>query len=319
MTDPIVELNGLCKRYGGRLEVDNVSLRLERGEVFGMLGPNGSGKTTTILMLLGLTDPDHGQARVMGMDPTRAPLSVKRHVGYLPENVGFYEDLTGLENLAYIGRLNDLSRTAANRRAAEMLAQIGLGEAAGRPVGGYSRGMRQRLGIAAVLLKSPALVILDEPTLGLDPEAAEDFLQMVGRLKDEGITVVLSSHILHQVQAICDRVGLFHNGRLALCGSVPEIARQVLGASARIMLQTRLQPAQDEAALRDRLAAVEGVREVRHLGDGQWQIDADGDLRGVLNRTAVEAGIEVIGLTQQTPSLDDVYRRYFEERSHGPV
>lgn len=317
MTDTIVELDGLSKRYGGRLAVDDVSLQLERGEVFGLLGPNGSGKTTTILMLLGLTDPDDGKVRVMGMDPARAPLSVKRHVGYLPENVGFYEDLTGLENLSYIGRLNGMSRAAANRRAAELLGRIGLGGAAGRRVGGYSRGMRQRLGIATVLLKDPILVILDEPTLGLDPEAAEDFLAMVRRLKDDGITVLLSSHILPQVQAVCDRVGLFHDGRLALCGSVPDIARQVLGASVRITLQTRGQ--QDESGLRERLAAIEGVRDVRHLGDGRWRIDADGDLRGTLNRSAVTAGIEVIGLAQEMPSLDEVYRRYFEERSHGPA
>ena len=237
MADIVLEARGLTKRYGSFVAVDNLDLTIERGEIFGLLGPNGAGKTTTILMLLGLTEPSSGSVRVLGYDPTRQPLSVKARVGYLPDAVGFYDELTARENLTYIARLNGLPRKEATARIEEAIARMGLSDVIDRPVRTFSRGMRQRLGVADLLIKRPQLIIMDEPTLGLDPEAARQFLQLIVELGHEGITLMLSSHLLHQVQSVCNRVGLFARGKLQLVGAVPELAQQVLGGGYRIHVQ----------------------------------------------------------------------------------
>ncbi|MCS7261307.1 MAG: ABC transporter ATP-binding protein, partial [Anaerolineae bacterium] len=208
MNEWVVETHDLTKKYGDLVAVDQLNLRIRPGEVFGILGPNGSGKTTTILMLLGLTEPTSGSVRVLGLDPARQPLSVKARVGYMPDEVGFYDELSARVNLTYITKLNGLPRAEAQRRIEEALAHMGLQDVADQPVRTFSRGMRRRLGVAEVLLKRPQLVILDEPTQGLDPEGAREFLNIIRGLKQDGITVLLSSHLLHQVQAVCDRVGL---------------------------------------------------------------------------------------------------------------
>jgi ABC-2 type transport system ATP-binding protein len=171
MTNAVIEAHGLTKRYGTRAAVDHIDLAIEQGEVFGLLGPNGAGKTTTILMTMGLTDVSEGTVRVLGLDPARQPLAVKRHIGYMPDSVGFYDMLTARENLAYTGRLAGLERTHIDRRIEEVLSRVGLEAVVGQRVRTFSRGMRQRLGLADALLKSPTIVILDEPTSGLDPQA----------------------------------------------------------------------------------------------------------------------------------------------------
>jgi ABC-2 type transport system ATP-binding protein len=258
MTDSIIAAHGLTKRYNGLVAVDGLSLSIREGEIFGLLGPNGSGKTTTILMLLGLTEPTAGSVRVLGMDPARQPLSVKARVGYMPDELGFYDELSARSNLAYIARLNGLPRAEAQRRIDEALAHVGLSDVADRPVATLSHGMRRRLGVADVLIKQPRVIIMDEPTQGLDPEGAREFLRIIRRLRDEGITILLSSHLLYQVQEVCDRVGLFRQGKLVLMGTVPELARQVLGSAYYI----RLQADGPQAALSQALQALPGVVKV---------------------------------------------------------
>jgi len=221
----VVEAKGLKKYYDGVKAVDGLDLEIGEGEIYGLLGPNGAGKTTTILILLGLTEPTAGEVKVLGHDPTREPLKVKRLTGYLPENLGFYDDLSARENLLYTAHLNRIPEKEAKKRVAEVLEIVGLSDVAERPVRAFSRGMRQRLGIADVLLKDPKFVILDEPTSGIDPEGAQQILEMIVHLRDEkGMTIMLSSHLLHQVQRICDRVGIIHRGRL--------VAQGTLGSSA---------------------------------------------------------------------------------------
>ena len=166
----IIRTEGLTKLYGEKKAVDNLNLEIRKGEIFGLLGPNGAGKTTTTLMLLGLTEPSEGQAWIDGKDCTRDPIAIKRMVGYLPDNVGFYADMTGRENLRFTGQLNGLPRDLAEARIDDLLQKVGMTEAADQKTGTYSRGMRQRLGIADVLMKDPSVVIMDEPTLGIDPE-----------------------------------------------------------------------------------------------------------------------------------------------------
>jgi ABC-2 type transport system ATP-binding protein len=314
MYETVLESHDLTKRYGDFVAVDQLNLAVRPGEVFGLLGPNGAGKTTTILMLLGLTEPTAGDVRVLGFDPARQPLSVKARVGYLPDQVGFYDGLTARENLAYIAKLNGLRRGEADARIDAALTQMGLRDVADKRVGTFSRGMRQRLGVAEILLKRPEVIIMDEPTLGLDPEAAREFLALIGKLKREGITVVLSSHLLHQVQAVCDRVGLFHRGHMIIEGTVPDLAQRVLGGAYRILLEVE-GPDTLEATLR----RLEGVVQVNRRDSQQYELEAQCDLRAEVARAVVEAGGRLRALNVETPNLDDIYTRYFQEVDHGHI
>jgi ABC-2 type transport system ATP-binding protein len=228
MEEATIVTRNLTKRYGDFVAVDNLTLEIGRGEVFGLLGPNGAGKSTTILMLMGMTEPSSGCVRVCGLDPVRQPIDVKRRVGYLPEDVGFYDDLSGLDNLIYTACLNGLSEKEAHSRALHLMKRVGLAEETTKKAGKYSRGMRQRLGLADVLLRYPEVIILDEPTLGLDPSGTRDFLRLIVTLsREEGITVLFSSHHLHQVQQVCDRVGIFVKGRLLAQGDITSLANQL--------------------------------------------------------------------------------------------
>jgi ABC-2 type transport system ATP-binding protein len=226
----VIETRELTKVYNGQKAVDRLSLKIADGEIFGFLGPNGAGKTTTILMLLGLTEPTEGRVRVLGYDPNREPLQVKRRVGYLQENMGFYNDLNARQMLAFIGELNALPSDVTRERTAAALHEVGLAEEAGKPIGAYSRGMRQRLGIAEILIKAPRIAILDEPTLGLDPDATNRMMDLIDRIRRENnMTVLLSSHLLHQAQKICNRVGIMIKGRMVAQGTLDQLAEDKLG------------------------------------------------------------------------------------------
>lgn len=311
MGELVIETQDLTKHYGDLVAVNALNLTVEQGEVFGVLGPNGSGKTTTILMLLGLTEPTAGSVRVLGFDPVRQPLSVKARVGYLPEQLGFYDELTARENLIYTAKLNGLRRSEAYERIAQAFERLGLSEVADKRVATLSRGMRQRLGVAEVLLKRPQLVIMDEPTQGLDPEAAREFLDIIRHLKAEGITTLLASHLLHQVQAVCDRVGLFYRGQMVLEGTVRELAQQVLGGGYLIRLEA------DGVALEEPLKNLPGVVNVKHPSATTYELEARNDLRTEAARAVIEAGGRLLSLDFEEPSLDEVYTRYFQEVEHG--
>jgi ABC-2 type transport system ATP-binding protein len=226
----IIEAEGLTKKYGTQIAVNNLILQIREGEVFGFLGPNGAGKTTTLLMFLGLTEPTSGKIRVVGFDPTREPLRVKEKVGYLPENVGFYEDMDARQNLRFIAHLNHIPDKVSSKKTDELLQMVGLFEEAKKKVGTYSKGMRQRLGIAEVLIKEPRLIFLDEPTIGLDPDGTNRMLDLIHSLsREKNITIFLSSHLLDQVQRICDRVGIMIKGDLVAMGPIEELAKKKLG------------------------------------------------------------------------------------------
>lgn len=226
----VIETQDLTKVYGDQIAVDHLNLQIYQGEVFGFLGPNGAGKTTTLLMLLGLSEPTSGKARVCGFDPTREPLQIKRIVGYLPENVGFYDDLNALQNLLYISRLNDIPDEVAEIKIKELLKIVDLEVDPRKKLGEYSRGMRQRLGIAEVLLKDPQVVFLDEPTLGLDPDGSKQMLELIRSLSQEKkITVFFSSHLLDQVQKISTRVGIMIKGEMVAMGKIEDLAKEKFG------------------------------------------------------------------------------------------
>ena len=226
----IIETEGLTKVYGSQAAVNELTLQIREGEVFGFLGPNGAGKTTTLLMFLGLTEPTSGKVNVCGFDPKREPLRVKEKVGYLPENVGFYDDMDARENLRYVARLNRIPDDVSTPRIDVWLKEVGLYEEAEKKVGTYSKGMRQRLGIAEVMIKEPKVIFLDEPTIGLDPDGTNRMLDLIRSLsREKNITIFLSSHLLDQVQRICDRVGIMIKGDLVAVGPIEELAKKKLG------------------------------------------------------------------------------------------
>ncbi|ALS28264.1 ABC transporter ATP-binding protein [Paenibacillus sp. 32O-W] len=319
---PVIELKRLTKTYGDHTAVNALDLTIRRGEIFGLLGPNGAGKTTTILMMLGLTEPTSGSARVCGLNPARHALQVKRLVGYMPDDIGFYEDRTGLDNLIFTARLNRLPEREARDRALQLLELVGLSHAAGKKVGAYSRGMRQRLGIADVLIKRPEVIILDEPTLGIDPEGVRELLQLISDLsRKEGLTVLLSSHHLHQVQQICDRVGLFVQGRLIALGSVAELAEQLDETGTVTVL---IEASGWTDALTERLQALEGVQSVSVDAKASTENTAAGESvatlvcsRDVTSEAAaavIECGARLHAISRRQYGLDDIYHRYFEGR-----
>ena len=306
----VIGTQGLTKQYGATVAVDHIDLEVRAGEIVGILGPNGSGKTTTILMLLGLTEPSAGKAEVAGFDPLREPLEVKRRVGYLPDSVGFYDGLSARDNLAYTGRLAGLSRREIDERFAESLARVGLPDVGRDRVATFSRGMRQRLGLAEVLMKRPSIAILDEPTATLDPHSTQEFLGMIRGLKADGTTVLLSSHHLDQVQSVCDRVALFNHGRIALSGSVTQLAHRVLGGGYVIDVEAR------GLAMGDQLLAIPGVVRVQGLGPELYRVDCERDLRPEIARRLAPS-FDLLGIRFAEPSLNEVYTRYFDEARHA--
>jgi len=318
----IIELTGLTKKYRSFTAVNNLSLSIRKGEIFGLLGPNGAGKSTTILMMLGLTEPTSGEVRVCGVDPVTRPIEVKKKVGYLPEDVGFYYHRSGLENLVFTARLNLFTEKEATRKARELLDRVGLQDASDKITGKYSRGMLQRLGLADVLIKNPEVIILDEPTLGIDPKGVKEFLNLiVGLSREENITVLFSSHDLYQVQQVCDRVGLFVSGKLIALGDIRTLSDKLFSHGS-INIEVRVSRPErtgsgaesditTERWLKDKLSSTEGVLSVRKEND-LYQIECSMDLSAEIARTIIGSGADLYYLNKKEYGLNDIYYRYFE-------
>ena len=344
----IIRTNELVKQYGDVTAVDHLNLEIHKGEVFGLLGPNGAGKTTTTLMLLGLTDPTSGTAEISGLDCTRDALAVKKIVGYLPDNVGFYPDMSGRENLIFSGMMNGLTRKEAEERAVGLLERVGMTYAADRKTGTYSRGMRQRLGIADVLMKDPEIIIMDEPTLGIDPSGMRELTALIRELSvKDGRTILISSHELYQIQEISDRVGIFVKGRMIACGRIDELGQQlqneglymvdfraekmeddqhatehravvkagterdVMNAAAETLASDHGTSTIDE--LKSLVRGIEGVRLVGVKEDGTLHVESGRDIRAELFRKLTDAGYLLSELHERGGDLDEIYRKYFEK------
>jgi ABC-2 type transport system ATP-binding protein len=309
--DTVIAAHGLTKRYGKANAVDAISFAIRKSEVFGLLGPNGAGKTTTILMMLGLTEISSGQVSVLGFNPARAPLQVKRRVGYLPDSVGFYDNLTAVENLAYTAKLMGLSLNERTERIADALARVRLTDVAHKRVATFSRGMRQRLGLAEIIVKRAEIAILDEPTSGLDPQATIEFLELIAELKRGGTTVLLSSHLLDQVQRICDRVALFQAGRIVMMGSVAELAVQVLGAGFVVEVEA------EGNGIARKLSTIPGVTRVETLAADRYRMTAERDVRPDAARAVVAVDGSLKRLSVDEPSLEAIYARTFQGKREG--
>lgn len=305
----VVETQDLTKRYDGTTVVDNLNLHVAENEVFGLLGPNGAGKTTTILMLLGLTEPASGSARIFGFNSTREPLKVKRLTGYLPERLGFYEGLTARENLRFIAWLNNMTDDEANSQIEQVLEAVGLTEVADTAVGKFSRGMKQRLGIADVLVKKPKLAILDEPTAGLDPEGINQILDLIAGLPKMGTTVIMCSHRLYEVQRICHSIAILARGKLMVEGTLDVLGREAL-AEGRYRIEVETDGTSPQ--LVEVIGKIKGVRNVE--ADGNFlHVTTDSDLRAAISKVVVDSGAALIQMKVQEFSLDDIYKKYFKE------
>ena len=253
---------------------------------------------------------------MVGLDPARFPLEVKRRVGYLPDNVGFYATLTGRENLRYTARLNGLEREEGEARIDALLEQAGLGGSADSRVDTYSRGMRQRLGIADTLIKDPDVVILDEPTVAIDPEGVAEVLALIRSLaRDRGVTLLLASHLLHQVQSVCDRVGIFVAGRMVAQGPMSELADRLSEGPVTVEVAVEGEAADIERVLRS-------VPDVEHVERDErdprlWLVRAERDVRDEVVRALVSEGLPLRQLRRRGDELDEIYRRYFQEGEAG--
>jgi ABC-2 type transport system ATP-binding protein len=305
----VVETRDLTKRYDGVAVVDRLNLHVAEDEVFGLLGPNGAGKTTTILMLLGLTEPASGIARVFGFNSTREPLKVKRLAGYLPEKLGFYENLTARENLKFIAQLNNISEVESQSLVGEVLREVGLADMTDVAVGKFSRGMKQRLGVADVLVKKPKIAFLDEPTAGLDPEGINQILDLIVGLPKMGTTVVLSSHRLYEVQRVCHSIGILSKGKLVVEGSLAALGREAL-AEGRYRIE--VETAEASPQLVKVISEITGVRKVEAKGN-VMRITTDADLRAKIAEAVVKSNVPLVQMKIQEFSLDEIYMKYFQE------
>jgi len=310
MAEIMIETRGLVKTYGSFTAVRDLNLSVQKGEVFGLLGPNGAGKTTTTLMLLGLTEPSAGSARIAGVDCTRNPLRVKQIVGYLSDNMGFYADMTGRENLRMTGRMNGLSGERLEARIEELLERVGMTHAADQRTSAYSKGMKQRLGIADILMKDPDVLIMDEPTNGIDPEGMRELMRLIRELAEkDGRTVLISSHQLHQIQQICDRVGIFVHGELVACGDIEALGRQL---EAQNGYQYEIAAGSQRTKLRKLL---ENMEQVDHMEEKETflLIHTRENITGKLMQALMKEKLELTHLRKCSGDLDEIYSQYFEK------
>lgn len=305
----VVETTDLTKRYNGFTAVNSLNLRIEEGEMFGFLGANGAGKTTTLLMLLGLTEPTSGTVRVCGMDPTRDARDVKREVGYLPERVGFYEDLTARQNLRFTASLNHMPKSEADEKIDSILGTVGLARVKDHAVHTFSRGMKQRLGIADILVKEPRLAFLDEPTTGIDPNGIDDILKLISGMGKRGITVIFCSHVLPQVQRLCSRVGIMSKGNLVADGPIDRLGREAV-AAGKFRIEAELDGTGPDVI--EAVRQVPGVHEVE-VAENTLIIAAGSDLRGLISRAIIDSGALLLGMRVEEYDLETIFKRYSSE------
>jgi ABC-2 type transport system ATP-binding protein len=309
----VIETKELTKIYRSEgkevLAVDHLNLNVEGSSILGLLGPNGAGKTTFIMMLTGLTLPTSGSAKVLGYDIVKESKEIRKKVGLLPEGFGFYDHLTAPQNLEYIAALNDIPKAERAKRIDEALSLAGLQDVKERKVGGFSRGMKQRLGIAQALLKNPELLIFDEPTVGLDPEGARAFKDLVIRLHKEEKTVILSTHLLFEVGPLCHSVVVMNRGRAIVQGKVKDLVEKLMAEEG---YRIRFEGKGNLEAFAEGLRKLKEVKEVRLETNGISLI-ASGDISVQIGRLAPTYGVEVSTLRVEEPTLEDLFMKYYRK------
>jgi ABC-2 type transport system ATP-binding protein len=305
----MVETSKLTKKYGGNTVVDNLNLKIEEGQIFGFLGPNGAGKTTTILMMLGLTEPNSGSASIAGFNSTREPLKVKRITGYIPEKVGFYTDMSARNNLLYTANLNSISGKKADDLVAQAMEDVGLKEKSDALVSTFSKGMKQRLAIADILVKQPKVAFLDEPTSGIDPAGITQILDLISLIaKKNNMTIVMSSHQLNQVERICSHIGIMSKGKLVIEGSIEQLSKKAGGGKYTIEIQL----SEITQEIVDALKSVKGVLNVERAEDN-LRVTCTEDLRRQISKVISDKNGLITQMKLQSYALEDIYLKYFKE------
>ena len=299
-----ISLSGVTKRYGDVVAVRDLDLTVESGEIYGFLGPNGAGKSTTINMLLDFVRPTAGSVEVLSMDAQREPTAVRRRIGVLPEGYDVYDRLTGRQHLEFAVESKNVS---ADPDA--LLDRVGLDGDGDRKAGGYSKGMRQRLVLGMALVGDPDLLILDEPSTGLDPEGAKEMREIVEHEADRGATVFFSSHVLGQVETVCDRVGIMRDGQLVAEDSI-EGLREAVGTGERLVVTVDAASEDDLAGVRE----LDGVESAETDG-GTVTVDCDAGTKTTVVAALEDAGVEVRDFTTEDTSLEDLFLHYAGEAS----
>ena len=298
----VVQMNQVCHNFAGVSAVNDLNLSIDEGEVLGLFGHNGAGKTTTMKLILGLLKPCQGSVSVFGHAPSASNFSHYRYqLGFLPENVSFYQQLSGREVLSFFARLKKVNKN----RVSQLLNEVGLGEAAGRKVKTYSKGMRQRLGLAQALLTKPRLLLLDEPTVGLDPIATQDFYAMVDQLRQSGSSVVLCSHVLPGVEKHIDRAAILGGGRLQALGTLSELRQQ-----AELPVKINIHGEMDREELS---AKLEGkVFNIKNINGKIMSINIPQDQKiGVLRELLNQDNVSDVDV--HAPSLEEIYRYFITD------
>jgi ABC-2 type transport system ATP-binding protein len=308
----MIQVNGLTKDYGARRAIDNLTFDAEQGEIVGFLGPNGAGKTTTMRILTGYMPPTEGTAVVAGYDVVEESLEVRRRVGYLPETVPLYDDMTAIDYLKFMADLRRIPDP--EERAYETLEGVNLKERADSYIGTFSKGMRQRVGLAQALIHRPEVLILDEPTIGLDPAQVVEMRNVIREIgKDR--TVLLSTHILSEAQQICDRVLIINKGQIVTEDTPENLQSRLVGAQ-RVVLRVR----GDSDGLSNKIARVKGVQAVEAKSDGsvEFEFAAGEDTRPQVAKAVVQAGYELLEMRPVGLSLEEIFLELTRENAAGP-
>jgi ABC-2 type transport system ATP-binding protein len=301
MAEAILEVADLCKRYGETTALAEVSFSVKQGEIFGLLGPNGAGKTTLLSIVSGLTAATSGSVRIGGANALAMSKELRRSIGFVPQELAVYADLTARENLAFFGRLYGIHGRDLQKRIDEILAAIGLSDRADDPVHVFSGGMKRRLNFGVALVHAPAVVLLDEPTTGVDPQSRNHLFEEVRRTNRAGTTVIYTSHYMEEVQSLCTRIGILDHGKLIACDTLPNLLRQMNGV-------IRIHPVEASPALRQRLGQLADAQIVRENGDSielESQAVKDTLLRVIAILNDMQVGLR--GLEIEEPSLERVF------------
>lgn len=301
----MINVSGVTKSYGKLIAIDNISFAVEKGEILGFLGPNGAGKTTTMRMITGYTPPTEGEIRVGGFDVVEDSIQAKKQIGYLPENLPLYNEMTVRGYLDFIADLRNVSGRIKRERISVVMEQCGIEDVENRLIGNLSKGYRQRIGIAQALVDDPAVLILDEPTIGLDPKQIMEIRELIKGLAGDR-TIILSTHILPEVNMICTRVVIIHKGRIALEQSLDRITEDLEGSKMLLLKINR-----SDINVQDRIRELPYVSDVREISHGEFRVSCDGshDIREQLARTVVENGWGLLELRPFTKSLEEIFLR----------
>lgn len=311
MSESMIETQQLTKHYGELKAVDQLDITVNKGEIVGFLGPNGSGKTTTLLMLMGLSLPTSGTASVGGYNVINESKSVRQIAAMLPEGAGYYDDLTARQNLRYIGQLNEIPEPELEKRIDDLFESVKLTKWADTKVGKFSRGMKQRLGIMEVLVKRPKVAFFDEPTLGLDPKATKELRDILIELnKEQNLTILLSSHLLYEIQQTCQRVLILRKGKLVVSDTIENLSNHFSGTD-RTTIEFELTKVTSD--LIQKIKDIDGVTSVDKENQKKLFVHTNQDKSREISETITSNGSTILLMKPKEHSLEEIFLKYYEE------